>query len=160
MTLFEENIVNISMVAANLLKAGRIAYDDATGHLGMTQTIIALARQFEDQNSGVDYNAEGTDRDYWAEIDQFAEDKLLWMFGADEPSFEIKVIIRDGCLEDVRKNKDVPVHVEVINIDPAYEDYDELNEYADDIYHDNAYMACDSSSAHFYEEDPEGGEDD
>ncbi len=81
MTWKEENIVNVAMMAASLLEKGIIAPDDREGHMGMTQNIISIAEKFERQNAGVDFN-EG-DRDYWEEIDKFAEAELLELYGRE-----------------------------------------------------------------------------
>lgn len=88
MTKYEENIVNIAMRAAMLLHTGQISYDDTTGHMGLTETIISLSSQFEDQYADVDFNAPGEARDYWEEIDRYADDKLLWMYGSDPDAAE------------------------------------------------------------------------
>ncbi len=82
MTHKEENIVNIAMRAGELLAAGKIERDDITGHAGLTDTIISLAEDFEKRNEGVDYDA--ADRDYWIEIDAFAEEQLLERYGIEQ----------------------------------------------------------------------------
>ena len=81
MTKIEENIVNIAMRAGLLLHTGQIKYAEAEGHMGMTQAIVALAQKFEDLNADVDFNS--SEKEYWEEIDRFAEDQLLWLYGAD-----------------------------------------------------------------------------
>lgn len=99
-----ENIVNIAMRAAELLMDGKIERDDISGHTGMTHTIIELAERFEREHEGVDYDAEG--RDYWLEIDDFAEKELMQQYGreisdplpefTDVPSFPVKVYAVSG----------------------------------------------------------------
>ncbi len=151
MTYKEEDIVNISMVAAQLLKDGKIGPDDLAGHAGFTETIINLAEQFERENSGVDYNT--GDRDYWEEIDAFAERGLIEKYGVDyvpevQP-FEIKVIIDGGITEAVLINQPLTVNVEVVSIDKDYEDYQQLKAYRDELYSDENFMPCDYSTAYF-----------
>lgn len=81
----EENIVNIAMRAAMLLHTGQIAYDETTGHTGMTEQIVALAAQFEAEYKE-DFNE--SEKDYWEEIDRFADDKLLWLYAAEPAETE------------------------------------------------------------------------
>lgn len=154
MTRIEENIVNIAMMAATLLKDGRIAYSEESGHMGLTQEIIALAKQFEDEHSGVDFNSAGPD--YLEEIDKFAENKLLWLHAedpVDEPELvQVKVILRDNCIEDVRKAANAgPIDVEVIHVNRDYPDYHELDDYADEIYSNEGFVDCDFTCTHFDE---------
>lgn len=152
----EENIVNISMIAAQLLKEGRIERDDMSGHAGLTEVIIELAEQFENENSGVDYNT--SDRDYWEEIDAFAERELIARYGIDnivEQSVpEIKVIIYDGIIESVLTSSVDPVNIEIVSIDEDYEDYDQLKDYRDKLYSNDAFKYCDYSVSHFDEDEP------
>ncbi len=83
MTHKEENIVNIAMMAAELLKDGKIERSDITGHAGFTEDIIDLAYEFEMQYKNIDFDS--GDHDYWIEIDAFAERNLLEMFGRVQP---------------------------------------------------------------------------
>lgn len=149
--LLNENIVNISMRAAELLLAGKIERDDMSGHAGLTETIINLAEKFEKENAGVDWNM--SDRDYWLEIDAFAEEQLLERYGVemikDTQPLDIKVIMDRGILESVLKDQHVPVHVEVVHVDPDYEDYEQLEAYKNELYKDPAFFECDYSSCHF-----------
>lgn len=82
MTKREENIVNIAMRAAELLKDSKIERSDITGHMGLTEEIIALADRFELDHANVDFDA--ADRDYWIEIDEFTERELLAQFGKEQ----------------------------------------------------------------------------
>lgn len=88
MTNKEENIVNIAMKAAELLKSGKIEHDEQTGFLGMTEHIIKLADQFEQEYGHIDYNAgvpsDGSISDYWEDIDRFAEKELLAEYAIEE----------------------------------------------------------------------------
>ncbi|MBQ1237148.1 MAG: hypothetical protein IIX70_02535, partial [Oscillospiraceae bacterium] len=43
----------------------------------------------------------------------------------------------------------LPVHVEVVNIDPDYEDYEQLEAYKNELYEDPAFFECDYTSCHF-----------
>lgn len=156
MTHKEENIVNIAMRAAELLQEGRIQRSEMTGHAGLTDMIISLADQFERENIGADFDAEG--RDYWLEIDAFAERQLLNELGVEHPEpsrdLNIKVIITDGIVEEVLTDKDLPVQVEVIDVDDNYEDYDQLKAYREELYHDPSYHHCLYTVADFKEEIP------
>lgn len=153
----EENIVNIAMRAAELLKDGRIERDDMTGHAGLTDMIIQLAEAFEKKNLGVDFDAE--DRDYWLEIDEFAEEQLIKELGVERPEpaqdLNIKVIISDGIVEEVLKDQGIPVQVEVVDMDVDYEDYDKLKAYSEELYHDPNLQRCLYTVANFQEEEPD-----
>lgn len=157
MTFKEENIVNIAMRAAELLKDGRIERNDIAGHVGLTDTIIDLADAFEKQNAGVDFNA--GDRDYWEEIDSFAEVQLLKEYGIEqaktEKPLDIKVIFDRGILSDVLINQNQPVNVELVDVDPNYEDYDKLCAYRNDLYADKSFQECEYTVVHFDDEEPE-----
>ena len=79
----QENIVNISMKAAELLLSGKIQADDMeNGHAGMTQTIVQLAKEFEKLHEDEDWNLPFSP-DYWEEIDRFAEQKLTERYGIE-----------------------------------------------------------------------------
>lgn len=83
MDKIQENIVNIAMTAALLLRDEKI--DTLGGHTEITATIIKLANEFEhDIASKLDYNAPpdfDNLRDYWVEIEEFAEQKLIESHG-------------------------------------------------------------------------------
>lgn len=149
-----ENIVNIAMRAAELLKEGLIERDDISGHSGMTETIVRLAERFEREHEGVDYDAEG--RDYWLEIDAFAEKELMQQYGLEDrpvqPDLNIKVIINEGIVEAVLKDQNAPVNVEVVDIDPDYEDFEQLDDYRKQLYADTSFQNCDHTVTHFYDE--------
>lgn len=87
MTRKEENIVNIAMKAANLLDSGKIKMDEMAGFAGLTETIISMAEQFEKEYGHVDYNAAVEEnapiRDYWEDIDSFAEEKLMDLYAPE-----------------------------------------------------------------------------
>lgn len=154
MTHIEENIINIAMRAGELLKEGKIQRDDISGHAGLTDTILSLAKHFEDIHAGIDFDAE--DRDYWREIDECAETKLIEMYGIDQPMISsplnLKVILDNGIVEGVLKDKDAPVQVEVLDIDEDYEDYAKLDAYRKEIYSDKSFIPCDYTVARFDEE--------
>lgn len=154
MTYKEENIINIAMKAAELLKDGRIERDDISGHTGLIQTILSLSDKFEEKNAGVDYDAMG--RDYWLEIDEFAEQHLLEEYGreiADIPQdLNLKVILNEGVLETVLKDKNIPVRVEVVDVDSLYTNYSKLESYRKELLADDAYMECDHFTPKFDEE--------
>lgn len=78
MTKKEENIANIAMIAATLLKDNKIETDEVNGHVGLCQEIVSLADQFEDTYTKMQANGEP---DYFESIDNFAEQQLLMRFG-------------------------------------------------------------------------------
>lgn len=156
MTGIEENIVNITMMAAKLQSEGKICLDsDAVGFMGLTQTIIQLAHQFEEENTGVDYNAEGSNRDYWMEIDAFAEKELLEHYGVEEPAkqgpLNIVVVVRDGAVETVRKDQDVPACVDIVDINDDF-GVEGAEEVLADVLNSDKYLDCDFSVGHYCEE--------
>ena len=79
-----ENAVNIAMTAGVLKHAGKI--DTQGGHRELTWAVVDLAEQFErDVASKTDYNAPpdfDNLRDYWVEIDDYAEENLSERFGS------------------------------------------------------------------------------
>ena len=157
MTYRDENIVNISMIAAELLKDGKIQRDDISGHAGFTVFIINLAEKFERDYTDVNYEA--GERDYWEDIDAFAERELIDQFGVEhiheQELLDIKVIIDNGITEAVLKNQQIPVNVEIVDINDDYEDYEQLNAYRNQLYADNEYHISDHTTAHFTEEELE-----
>lgn len=78
MTKKEENIANIAIMAAVLLKDNKIETDEVNGHVGLCQEIVSLADQFEDTYTKMQANGEP---DYFESIDNFAEQQLLMRFG-------------------------------------------------------------------------------
>lgn len=64
-------------------------------------------------------------------------------------TLQIKVIIRDGLAEAVLVNQDIPVEVEIIDIDKDYRDAKALDEYADSFYKDPSFKQCDYTTANF-----------
>ena len=66
---------------------------------------------------------------------------------------EIKVIIENGIVVDVLKNQDTPVNVEIVDVDPDYEDYEALKDYRESLFKDQSLMGCDYTVAHFGEDD-------
>lgn len=95
-----ENIVNISMRAAELLKDGKIERDDISGHAGLTEAIVNLAEKFEALYADVDWNAADAP-DYWEEIDKFAEGELLERYGIEQPENTVTLWARVGVTLEV-----------------------------------------------------------
>lgn len=97
MTHKEENIVNITVKAMELLNAGKIRQDEEQGFMGFTQELISLAERFEKEYGHIDFNA--GEHDYWETIDEFSEKALLELYGP-EPEQEyisaFHVIGEDG----------------------------------------------------------------
>lgn len=75
MTHKEENIVNITVKAMELLNSGKICQDEEQGFIGFTQEIISFAERFEKEYGHIDWN-DGA-HDYWETIDEFSEKALL-----------------------------------------------------------------------------------
>ena len=63
----------------------------------------------------------------------------------------VKVIIRDGIVQDVLSTE--PVEIEIVDINKDYEDYDRLCEYEYELYADETLKSQDFTVAHFGEED-------
>lgn len=95
MTFKEENIVNIAMRAAELLKDHKIQRDDMTGHAGLTEAIITLADEFEQLHAGTEWNAPDAP-DYWESIDSFADDRLLERYGVEREENTVTLWARVG----------------------------------------------------------------
>lgn len=64
-------------------------------------------------------------------------------------TMQIKVVIRDGIAEAVLINQDIPVEVEIIDIDKDYRDAEALDEYADSFYSNPEYKSYDYTTANF-----------
>lgn len=69
-----------------------------------------------------------------------------------QAELEIKVIINEGVVEAVLKNQDIPVRLEVIDINTDYSDYEALEDYRNEVYDDPAFKDCDYTVANFEEE--------
>ena len=65
---------------------------------------------------------------------------------------KIKVIIDDGVIRGVLKNRDVPVHVELIDTSDSYSD-SKIEKHALSFFNDPNYLSCDYSVADFDEYD-------
>lgn len=78
----EENIVNIALMAASLLKDGKIDVEEHGGHAALTSEIVWMAGEFERRFSKVDWSQ--SKLTYWEEIDRFAEERLLEMYGVEK----------------------------------------------------------------------------
>lgn len=99
-----ENIVNISLMAGQLLADGKISVED---NAELTDHIVALANSFEESHKGIDYNAPvkdgGASPDYWEDIDAFAEKSLIEAYPPKEEarwSFA-ETALGKFCLEEV-----------------------------------------------------------
>lgn len=99
-----ENIVNISLMAGQLVADGKISVED---NAELTDHIVALANSFEESHKGIDYNAPvkdgGASPDYWEDIDAFAEKSLIEAYPPKEEarwSFA-ETALGKFCLEEV-----------------------------------------------------------
>jgi len=94
MDKIQENVVNIAMTAGRMKRQGII--DTQGGHTELAGMIIELADEFEREvASKIDYNAPpdfNNLRDYWVEIDEFAERRLLEMFD-DKTEYDVNAVI-------------------------------------------------------------------
>lgn len=151
MTYKEENIVYIAMKAGELLKEGKIDSSEHGGHMALTTDIVWMAGEFERRHANVNWDE--SDLDYWEEIDNFAEAGLTEVFGVeqshDAKQLDIKVVIEEGVVHAVLKNENLPVTVEVVDVDPDYEDYQQLDAYKKQLYKDPSFTDCDYTVAHF-----------
>ena len=66
----------------------------------------------------------------------------------------VKVIIREGIIQDVLSTE--PVEIEIIDLNKDYEDYDKLCEYESKLYADETLKSQDFTVVHFGEEDGQG----
>lgn len=65
----------------------------------------------------------------------------------------IKLIIRDGIVENALAGTDCePIEVEVIDVCKDYDDYEWLNDYADEVCADSRYKKIPYTVAHDSEE--------
>lgn len=87
MTHKEENIVNITVKAMELLNTGKIRQDEEQGFMGFTQEIISLAERFEKEYGHVDWNS--GEHDYWERIDNFSEKALLDLYSPEPEQAQI-----------------------------------------------------------------------
>ena len=69
---------------------------------------------------------------------------------------KVKVVIYDGIVQDVLSDGE-QVEIEIIDVDSDYEDHDELQEYAEQLYADPSFHHIDYSVAHFQDEDEVDG---
>lgn len=65
-------------------------------------------------------------------------------------ALKVKVIINEGVASSVLADGDV--EVEIIDIDPDYEDYEALREYEEELYEQEDLKPIDFTTAHFEEE--------
>ena len=74
-------------------------------------------------------------------------------FPLKQNPIDLKVLVEGGLVQDVLKNQDTPIHVEVVDMDVKDEDYSKLQTYRDEIYSDPSYIPCSHSMANDYIED-------
>lgn len=72
----------------------------------------------------------------------------------EQKPLQIKVVIEHGLVDAVLKDQDVPVKVEVVDLDRDYEDYDRLSDYRASLYADDSLKPCDYSVADFTDDEP------
>lgn len=105
MTVKEENIVNIAMMAGALLFDGRIDPAKQEGHLGLSADIVLLAEEFEAKFAGYDWN-EGR-LDYFEEIDNFAEKRLMEKYGLQK-QHDLEGLLVDAVVRLAGQQNDSP----------------------------------------------------
>ena len=89
MDRYLENVIEITQVYDALIKSGKI--DDDVDSLTYKEFICDWAAEFETLNRNVEWGnvgEDGVERDYYIEIEKFAEDKLLKNFGVDGNEYE------------------------------------------------------------------------
>jgi len=157
--LIQENIVNISMKAYDLILKPKVDLDSRGGFLGLSDFILTAAKEYERQ-VGANLNHDAPDEpDYWESIDNFAEQALREEYGeelelsdarsmSDAPA-QIKVILDNGVIDTILKDCERPIHVEVVDCNDDYEDIDQLREYRDQLVSDTKFRECAYSSANF-----------
>lgn len=62
---------------------------------------------------------------------------------------QLKVIINEGIAEAVLVNQNIPISVEIIDVNKDYDDYEALEVYRDSVYQDTNFKECDYTVAHF-----------
>ena len=80
MDKYLENVIEITQVYTSLMAEGKL--NDDIDSLDYKEAICDWAAEFETLNRKVEWD--GVERDYYIEIEQFAREKLLNDFGADE----------------------------------------------------------------------------
>lgn len=84
MDRYLENVIEITQVYDALMRANKL--DDDVDSLIYKEYICDWAKEFEELNKDVEWD--GGERDYYVEIEKFAEDKLLEEFGVDGNEYE------------------------------------------------------------------------
>lgn len=79
--------------------------------------------------------------------------KFFWDERKEVLTMKIKVIIHDGIVTNVLADESAKeVDVEIVDIDRDYEDYDELQEYEEELYGDKNLQEIGYSVANFGED--------
>ena len=89
MNKYLENVIEITQVYDALMRANKL--DDDVDSLIYKEYICDWAAEFETLNRNVEWGnvgEDGVERDYYIEIEKFAEDKLLKEFGVDGNEYE------------------------------------------------------------------------
>ena len=64
---------------------------------------------------------------------------------------QVKIMIEGGAVHAVLKDQDIPIQVEIIDIDKDYADYEQLLAYRHSLYADPTFKECEFTSANFEE---------
>lgn len=62
---------------------------------------------------------------------------------------QVKVIMEEGTVRGVLKDRDIPLEVEIVDVWDDYQDYRQLSEYADGLFGDPVFKPCDYTTARF-----------
>jgi len=64
---------------------------------------------------------------------------------------QVKIVIEGGAVHAVLKDQEIPIQVEIIDIDKDYADYEQLLAYRHSLYADPTFKECEFTSANFEE---------
>lgn len=85
-----EDVIEITWMFDGLMESGKIQkWDDIIddfGSSGIKNEIKQIAKDFEKKFSNIDWN--DTKLDYIIEIEKFAEEKLIEIFGKEDDDYE------------------------------------------------------------------------
>jgi hypothetical protein len=121
------------------------------------QLLISKMRSGEFLLNGDTYSPTRFD---WDEESEWPHDTEISFELLDErmdrppcPEIQVKVIMDNGCVQNVLKSHDAPVTVELIHADKAYPDYEDLIAYRRELELDPSFKDCNFTVARFESDD-------
>jgi hypothetical protein len=79
-------------------------------------------------------------------------------FTLGKDPIDLKIMVDGGLVQEVLKNRDLSIDVEILDLDVGAEDHDKLLEYWDEITKDPSYIPCSHIAAADYIDDLPPGE--